>query len=182
MNDLSLIFISDIHGFPENLRALLNKLKSEQTSFKLVILGDQLGGGFNDALTQETAQLLNAHANQILAIRGNCDTSFDQKKLLYSIKETSQTFEHDNLTFFITHGHIYSPGRLPPLQNIDIFCSGHTHIPLIETTTQPIIFNPGSLSFPRGNYPPTYGEYRNQTLTIYHAETHQPLFSKSLNK
>ena len=72
----------------------------------------------------------------------------------------------DNHRFFLTHGHIYNWNNLPNISKGDILCHGHTHVPLAEEYDDIIIFNPGSITFPKENYKKSYGLYDNNMLKI----------------
>ena len=37
---------------------------------------------------------------------------------------------------FLTHGHLYSPENLPPLDAGDVLAYGHTHIPVAENAVR----------------------------------------------
>lgn len=50
---------------------------------------------------------------------------------------------------YLSHGHVYSPDRLPPLCPGDVFLSGHTHIPMDEDRGGVRCLNPGSVSIPK---------------------------------
>ncbi|MPN35879.1 Phosphodiesterase YfcE [bioreactor metagenome] len=69
--------------------------------------------------------------------------------------------------FFLTHGHLWGPDRLPPLEPGDVLATGHTHIPRLEALECGVIaFNPGSISLPKGGFEPTYGVFENGTLRV----------------
>jgi predicted phosphodiesterase len=51
---------------------------------------------------------------------------------------------------YLTHGHLASPDKLPPLTPGDVFISGHTHIPIDEMHGGIRCLNPGSVSIPKG--------------------------------
>lgn len=163
-------FISDLHGNPIFLRPLCSLLGQENHPFLLISLGDHLCGYTTHQEQQEVIELLRPWASQMIAVRGNCDRSNDQDLLPFSIAETSKIITLDQRTFFLTHGHIFSPSHLPPVSPLQVFCSGHTHIPLLKTTAEDIVlFNPGSIGSPRGGFPPTFGIYENQQLSIINA-------------
>lgn len=52
---------------------------------------------------------------------------------------------------YLTHGHIYNEGNLPPLCDGDILIHGHTHIPKCVEHENYICMNPGSVSIPKEN-------------------------------
>ena len=143
----------------------------------IVFLGDllyfgprnNLPAGHNPALT---ATVFNKRADRIIACRGNCDAEVDQMMLKFSISSDYALIYDGKRRIFATHGHIYSPDRLPPLSRGDIFLYGHTHIQtLAENDVGIILCNPGSPSLPKASSPAGYAIYdegcaegRNKTL------------------
>lgn len=64
----------------------------------------------------------------------------------------------------LTHGHKqrvhWNPdtiGYWAEEQGADAVLFGHTHQPLCAESGRVLLFNPGSLSLPRGGFPPTFG-------------------------
>ena len=55
----------------------------------------------------------------------------------------------DGITFYLTHGHLWNPDRLPPLPAGTVFLSGHTHVKLDVTKGGIRCLNPGSVSIPK---------------------------------
>ena len=80
------------------------------------------------------------------------------------------------LRIYATHGHIYGPDRLPPLQPEDILLFGHTHVPFWEKRGETLCLNPGSVSIPKQGSRRGYmlldsGVFKWKTLdgTVYHS-------------
>jgi hypothetical protein len=67
---------------------------------------------------------------------------------------------------FLTHGHIYNQQHLPPLAESDVLIHGHTHVPVARECDGYYWFNPGSVTFPRGDYPPSYGLFDSGCLKV----------------
>ena len=94
------------------------------------------------------------------------------------------TLDIDHLKFFICHGHLFhideSPYELEAYasnHHLDVVCFGHTHNPTYYKKENTIFINPGSMTFPRGQYPhPTYCvfETTNQEVTFYDLKTDSP--------
>jgi len=57
---------------------------------------------------------------------------------------------------YVTHGHVYNNGKLPPLHKGDILLHGHTHVPACEEYDTYVYLNPGSVSIPKENSPHSY--------------------------
>lgn len=88
----------------------------------------------------------------LTAVRGNNDA--------YCARDTERVLEINNLKIFITHGHLYSVhdgGRRLALRAKELGCTlalfGHTHCPTDTVFDGVRVFNPGSISLPRGGNP-----------------------------
>lgn len=167
---MKLFFISDIHGSIDDLNRVLELFEKEGADY-LIILGDILYHGPRNPLPsnynpQDVSKRLNVYKDKIIAIRGNCDSEVDQMLLEFPIMADFSQILLENKRFFLTHGHIYNENILPPLINKDILCHGHTHIPLAEEKNGIIIFNPGSITFPKENNKKSYGLYKENQLFV----------------
>ena len=86
---MKIMIASDIHGSAYYLRQLLEQYKAEQPD-KLLLLGDILYHGPRNDLPKgyapkEVIDLLNPMKEDILCVRGNCDTDVDQMVLEFPI-------------------------------------------------------------------------------------------------
>ena len=86
---MKIMIASDIHGSAFYLRKLLEQYQKEQPD-KLLLLGDILYHGPRNDLPEgyapkEVIDLLNAMKEDILCVRGNCDTDVDQMVLDFPI-------------------------------------------------------------------------------------------------
>ena len=168
---MKIVFISDIHGMPGTLAKALahaDALKAD----RLVLLGDILYHGPRNGVPNlydpvKVAALLNERKEQILAVRGNCDAEVDQMLLQFPILADFSELVTDNKRFFLTHGHLWNANNLPPVPAGTVLCHGHTHLPVLETLDNGItIFNPGSISLPKGGNPQTFGFFDGENLSI----------------
>lgn len=100
---------------------------------------------------------MNSVAERIVAVRGNCDSEVDQMLLRFPMTAPRQQVLSERYRLFLTHGHLYSPDNLPPLAAGDVTAYGHTHIPVAEKRGAIYLFNPGSVSIPKGDIPPAMG-------------------------
>lgn len=167
---MKLFFISDIHGSIDDLNIVIDLFEKEGADY-LIILGDILYHGPRNPLPsnynpQEVSKKLNNYKNKIIAIRGNCDSEVDQMLLEFPIMSDFSQILHENKRFFLTHGHTYNEKNLATLSNGDILCHGHTHIPLAEKKNDIVIFNPGSITFPKENSKKSYGLYKENQLFV----------------
>ncbi len=145
---------SDIHGSARFCEELLEAYDREQAE-RLILLGDLLYHGPRNPLPEaydppKVIALLNKRRQELLCIRGNCDTEVDQMVLQFPILADYALLASDSLRIYMTHGHIYNGEHLPPMLPGDIMLHGHTHIPCWEKTEEHWILNPGSVSIPKG--------------------------------
>ena len=150
---MKLLIASDIHGSAYWCRKLLETVESEQPD-KIILLGDLLYHGPRNDLPKEYAPkevipMLSSLKDRILAVRGNCEAEVDQMVLPFPCMADYAMLQADNVTFYLTHGHLHGPDHLPPLQAGTVFLSGHTHVKLDEMRGQIRCMNPGSVSIPK---------------------------------
>lgn len=167
---MKLMIASDIHGSLAATRRLLSAFDASGASW-LVLLGDFLNHGPRNPLPEEyqpgaVAEGLNAYADRIIAVRGNCDSEVDQMLLNFPITAPWQQVLLGDQRLFLTHGHLYHPELLPPLKPGDTLAYGHTHIPQAERAGAHFLFNPGSVSLPKGGFPPSVGLLENGRLRV----------------
>ena len=144
---------SDIHGSERYCKDLLDAMQREQAD-KLLLLGDLLYHGPRNPLPegyspQAVAELLNAHKQQILCVRGNCDSEVDQMMLEFPIMAEYCIVSAGKRMIFATHGHVHHKANLPMLQPGDVLLHGHTHIPVLADRGDYIYVNPGSVTLPK---------------------------------
>lgn len=168
---MKLLFFSDVHGVPEALEKLLAHGETLQPDL-LILLGDALYHGPRNGVpldydTKRTAELLNRNSSRIVAVRGNCDAEVDQMMLDFPIMADYSQVVTENTRFFLTHGHHWNADHRPPLPAGSILAHGHTHLPVLYSLENQItIFNPGSISLPKGGNPPTFGWFDGENLSI----------------
>jgi len=166
---MKLLFLSDIHGVPSTLEAALASADSLGYD-RIVLLGDVLYHGPRNGVPNfydpvKVAQLLNARKDRILAVRGNCDAEVDQMMLEFPIMSDYALVEAGRETFFVTHGHLWNEYKLPPVGLGTVLVHGHTHVPELKKLECGLtIFNPGSVSLPKGGAVRSYGYYDGETL------------------
>ena len=170
---MKLMFASDIHGSLPATERVLSLFEKSGAQW-LIILGDVLNHGPRNALPEgydpaQVAEKLNPYASRIIAVRGNCDSEVDQMLLHFPITAPWQQVLLEQHRLFLTHGHLFSPDNLPALAAGDVLVYGHTHIPVAEKRGAFSLFNPGSVSIPKGGYSASYGlldEGRLQVLAL----------------
>lgn len=157
---MKLVVASDIHGSALYCRKFLDCYKKENAD-KLILLGDILYHGPRNDLPEEYApkkviEMLNDIKDEILCVRGNCDTEVDQMVLKFPILADYAFLYWRDKMVFITHGHNFNLKNLPMLKKGDILLHGHTHIPACEKTDLCTYINPGSVSIPKENSAHSY--------------------------
>ena len=166
-----IMIASDIHGDAKTTELLLERYR-ESGAEKLVILGDLLYHGPRNDLPEgyapkQVIALLNEYKNEILAVRGNCDTEVDQMVLSFPVLADYAYLSFDGLRIFATHGHNYNTEKRPPLAKGDILLHGHTHVPVFESFGDDNVYvNPGSVSIPKENSPKSYILYENRVFSF----------------
>ena len=169
---MKLMIASDIHGSSYYCRKMIEDYRQEEAD-RLLLLGDLLYHGPRNNLPRdynpkEVISMLNEIKNELLCVRGNCDTEVDQMVLDFPILAEYCLLELDGRTIFATHGHNFNPDNLPMLKEGDILLNGHTHIPANQNMGTYTYMNPGSISIPKEGSAHGYmiydGEFRWRSL------------------
>ena len=152
---MKVMIASDIHGSALFCEKLIEAYNAEQPD-KLVLLGDLLyhgprndiPGGYN---TKKVAALLNGIKENIICVRGNCDSEVDQMVLDFPIKADYALLYIGGKTVFATHGHLFNDDNPPKMAGNFILLCGHTHVPACDDHGSFLYVNPGSVSIPKLN-------------------------------
>lgn len=167
------LIVSDIHGSVSRLKTVLDFYRKNKCDM-LLILGDILNYGPRNGLPddlnpQAIVALLNSMKDEIIAIRGNCDSEVDQMLLDFPIMSDYTIVVDNGIKLFLTHGHIFNENNLPKGKNHCIIY-GHTHLWKLEKKDDIIICNTGSITFPKGGNEPTFCVYENKNIFTYNIE------------
>ena len=164
--------MSDIHGVPSKLAAAL--AAADALGFdRLVLLGDLLYHGPRNGVPnfydpEKVAAMLNARKERIIAVRGNCDAEVDQMMFEFPMMSDYAVLDAGAETFFLTHGHLWNELRLPPIGMGTVLVHGHTHVPEQKKLKCGLtIFNPGSVSLPKGGSSCGFGYFDGTELVRY---------------
>ncbi len=142
---MKILVLSDTHRDMSRAYKLINVIKDEIDC--IFHLGDNV----------EDAESLRMNTDfKVYNVMGNTD---------YTVSVPEERFlEFNGRKILLTHGHLYSIySSLNSLYyraaeiGADAVLFGHTHIPVVETKDNILIFNPGSLTRPRGNSTYSYG-------------------------
>jgi len=154
------LIASDLHGSALYCEKLLEAFDREKAD-RMLLLGDILYHGPRNELPEEyqtknVAQMLNERKDDILCVRGNCDTEVDQMVLEFPIAPGFVVLPVCERLLFATHGHRYNDDYLPAMHEGDILLHGHTHIPRCQERWGTLFLNPGSVSIPKGGSDHSY--------------------------
>ena len=153
------LLLSDIHGSLPALDKALAFGRAQQCDM-ILLMGDILNYGPRNSVPQGLdargiADRLNALADRIVAVRGNCDSEVDQMLLDFPIMSDYAVVVDEGRRMFLTHGHVYNEQHMPPCRH-DMFFYGHTHVWKLCRHDGAIVCNTGSVTFPKEGRQPTF--------------------------
>ena len=169
---MKILFLSDIHGVPSTLEQAL-ATAAPLGYDRIVLLGDLLYHGPRNGVPsfydpEKVAAILNGLKDKIVAVRGNCDAEVDQLMFEFPMMSDYSILDAGSETFFLTHGHLWNERILPPIGIGTVLAHGHTHISELKKLECGLtIFNPGSVSLPRGGSARSFGYFDGNTLLHY---------------
>lgn len=151
---------SDLHGSALYCKKMLEACDREGAD-RLLLLGDILYHGPRNALpeeygTSEVIRMLNGRKDDILCLKGNCDTEVDEMVLEFPLIPGFAVITAGKRLIYATHGHRYNDDWLPAMHENDILLHGHTHIPRCQERWGTLFWNPGSVSIPKGGSEHSY--------------------------
>ena len=155
---MKVLIASDIHGSLFYTEELQRVIESEKPSI-ICLLGDFLYSGPRNPVREDynpkaVVEILNRHAEQIVAVRGNCDSDIDVEVLKFPLPKHNEVVVN-NRRLVLTHGDDMDLAKLN-LKKGDILLYGHFHRPQLAWSDGILVLNPGSLTFPKDDYPHTY--------------------------
>lgn len=165
------LIVSDIHGALPTLEMVLDFYRKEKCDM-LCILGDILNYGPRNRIPEGIdakgiAERLNSMADEIIAVRGNCDAEVDQMLLDFPIMADYALVVDNGRRLLLTHGHKYNKENMLP-GKYDVVFSGHTHLWTLEDEEGTVFCNTGSITFPKGGNVPTFAIYEDGVVEIHH--------------
>lgn len=167
---MKLMFASDIHGSLTYCRKMLQRY-DEEGAQKLILLGDILYHGPRNPLPDGydpmgVAACLNERKADLACVRGNCDADVDQMVLQFPILCESMLLDLGGRIGFVTHGHVFNTGNMPPLAPGQVLIHGHTHVQAMDPVGENWYINPGSVSLPKEGNAHSYMIWENGVFTI----------------
>lgn len=166
---MKILFISDIHGITTNLDKIRNIYNNGHFD-KLVVLGDLYYAGFNVNSyldyydNNRVKDFLCEYSDNMICIRGNCDSDVDVKASDFPINEGISLINVDGVDIFLTHGNKYNPDNF---SRSGVLIYGHYHVPEIKQDSDMIYVCVGSVSLPRSGSLASYGVYEDKKITLY---------------
>lgn len=167
-----LMIASDLHGSAYYTNLLMEAAGRERPDH-ILLLGDLLYHGPRNDLPRDydpkqVVRMLNSLSEQILCVRGNCDSEVDQMVLAFPIMAPYILLYLDGHIVCATHGHLNREQNLPSLSRHAILLCGHTHVPAcrpLSEEAQGMYLNPGSVSIPKEDSPHSYMVYEEDVFT-----------------
>ncbi len=155
---MKILIASDIHGSNYYADKVAQLFLSEQAD-KLILLGDIYNHGPRNPLPKDyapmkVAETLNGLKDNLIVIKGNCDSEVDTMISEFDFVE-NVCVTVNNKVFFLSHGHVYNEDCMPKT-NFDGIIYGHFHTGFIKKVNDKIIANPGSTSLPKNNTTNSY--------------------------
>jgi putative phosphoesterase len=98
------------------------------------------------------AEALNSSQTPIIIAQGNCDAPVYEELLNIPVQSPYAFAEFEGMRIMAHHGHIFDDKAIVALGKrfgVDIFVTGHTHLPILERRDGLIFLNPGSPSIPK---------------------------------
>ena len=162
---------SDLHGDAACVEALLEAYRASGAE-RLILLGDLLYHGPRNDLPagyapKRVIELLNGVRDELLCVRGNCDTEVDQMVLDFPVLADYAVLFVDGRRWYLTHGHKWNVENPLPLAEGDLMLSGHTHVPVAAPFGEGnLSVNPGSTSIPKDGSEKGYLLYEDRMLSF----------------
>ncbi|GAB7220695.1 phosphodiesterase [Vibrio comitans] len=168
---MKLFFASDLHGCLASTNKAVEAYQASGAKH-FILLGDILNHGPRNPVPEayapaQVAELLNEYKDDIISVRGNCDSEVDQMLLDFPVlSDFAIVLLESGKRLFLTHGHLYNQDKLPPLKDGDVLAHGHTHLPVAESMGEYTLFNPGSVTLPKGGNVASYGLLEDNKLSV----------------
>lgn len=189
------LIVSDIHGSLPALEQVLRVYEEEHCEMML-ILGDILNYGPRNRIPEGIdpkgiADRLNAMKENIVAVRGNCDSEVDQMLLPFPTLSDYALVVNDGKRIVLTHGHLpfaqdmlkeadaegkdmgidkgkdNAKGGTGGWLTCDMMVMGHTHLwELQRMADGTLLCNMGSVTFPKMGREATFAYFDGRAMSI----------------
>lgn len=161
---------TDLHGSAYWADKVVAKFAASGADM-LVLLGDVYNHGPRNPFPQDYAPMrvadaLNAVADKLVAVKGNCDSEVDQMISTFPfVGENIVSLGGHRVMF--THGHIYNKDSLPLLTAGDTVVYGHFHINEYNLVDGINCVALSSCSLPKNGCVAAYALCNENSLTVY---------------
>lgn len=164
------LIASDIHGGLDSAKIIIEKFKYFNCD-KIILLGDILYHGPRNDLPEsynpkKVIEILNSVADNIIAVRGNCDAEVDQMVLNFELSE-NKILSVGNKNYFLTHGHKVCAEKPISSDSDLIVIHGHTHIIKKDIINNVTYINIGSITLPKQNTPRCFAVLDESGILVY---------------
>ena len=154
---MKLMIASDIHGSAYYCKKMIEAYQREQAD-RLLLLGDILYHGPRNDLPEgydpkAVIAMLNPLKQELLCVRGNCDTEVDQMVLEFPILADYCLLEINGQTIFATHGHHFNPQKSPYAERRGHPFKWAYHIPANQNMGAYTYMNPALYRSPKKDLP-----------------------------
>lgn len=172
------LVVSDIHGRLKVAKKLADLFDSAKPD-KIIVLGDNLYNGPRNGVPEDydpmgVADILNRYADKIIGIRGNCDSRVDEAVLRFRMQDSRVVYVN-GFRCDLIHGDLLTSNLLQ-VERGDILMYGHTHIPMLKREDGVIYLNPGSPSFPKNGFPPSYAIFDRGLIKVLSLDDDTPIY------
>lgn len=165
---MKFLIASDLHGSSFYAQKLMEIFKNEGAE-KLILLGDIYNHGPRNPLPKDyapmkVAELLNSIKEDLIVIKGNCDSAVDTMISDFDFLDSAVLTSKEK-TVFLTHGHVFNKDQMPKTEfNAVIY--GHFHTGFIERKGRTVVANAGSLSLPKNGTANSYIILEDGIITL----------------
>ena len=146
------LIATDIHGSAYYANKAVQKFQKYNAE-QLILLGDIYNHGPRNPFPKDyapmrVADVLNAIAGKVVAVKGNCDSEVDQMISAFPFVGNYVLPLEDRRAYF-THGHVFNK-LTPPTTAVkgDVVLYGHFHVNEIVENDGVICVNVGSAALP----------------------------------
>lgn len=166
---MKILVFSDIHGRASSLDKIL-ELYNKDNFDKVILLGDVLYHGPRNDIPEDynvkyVFNGLNTIKDDILWIKGNCDSEVDEMVLEFKVHNDAY-IELNNSKVYLVHGHHLNFNSSDNFTANNVLY-GHYHIPSVNDYDNRRYINVGSISLPKGGSSRSYAIINDNHISIY---------------
>ncbi|MBR5900701.1 MAG: phosphodiesterase [Clostridia bacterium] len=169
---MKFLIASDLHGSSYYAQKIVEQAKTQEAD-KIILLGDVYNHGPRNPLPTEynpikVAQILNDVKQDLMVIKGNCDSQVDTLISEFDFIENACLISGGK-TFYLTHGHVNNID-VPTKTKFDYVVYGHFHTGFIKEKNGTIYVNAGSVSLPKNGTKSSYLTLQDGKIKLFDIE------------